>query len=206
MSKCRKRTSSLQWLSDSLSGLPISKRYDGSVYLSWFHGLHFNHIYDTNNPSAGAVLTYYNGAPVSGNCQSQFSIAFMCADFPFPSPVGPYSRFMHYIQQVDVCQYIAYAPSQVGCPQECPIVNGAVCSGKGICGFDNNLKTSRCFCDDGYDEVDCNTPTNPFPSGAVAGSTIGGLALGAAGIFGWTYFAARRNFAAPSVDGFYGQM
>ena len=130
----------------------------------------------------------------------------MCADFPFPSPVGPYSRSMHYVQQVDVCQYVAYAPSQVGCPQECPIVNGAVCSGKGICGFDNNLKVSRCFCDDGYDEVDCNTPRSPFPTGAVAGSTIGGLTLGAAGIFGWTYFAARRNFAAPSVDGFYGQM
>ncbi len=81
-----------------------------------------------------------------------------------------------------------------------------MCSGKGICGYDSNSRGARCFCDDGYDEVDCNTPRTPFPTGAVAGSTIGGLALGAAGIVGWVFFAGKRGGAGPSMDGFYGQM
>jgi hypothetical protein len=200
-------------------------------------------FYDPTNPAAGAVLTYYGGDRVPGpsGCTISFSIAFQCADFPFPSPVGPYSRMTHFVEQTNDCQYTAYAPSQAGCPQgeterrgtagetkksdqpltlnrplifpllslaECPIVNGAVCSGKGVCGFDSNSKTSHCFCDDGYQEVDCNTPTSPFPTGAVAGSTIGGILLGLGGIFGYSFLASRRMVGAPGggVDGFYGQM
>jgi hypothetical protein len=241
-------------------------------------------LYDPNDASAGMLLTYYGGDTVAPTgCRTTFSIVFQCGDFPFPSPVGPYQRNMHFVEQTNVCQYTAYSMSQAGCPlrewwwwrppslfrspppppppppplpahvaaefeplfgqhkapcarassshyshvlslppscfplsrihpffhhrTECPIVNGAVCSGKGVCGFDKNVQGARCFCDDGYDESDCNTPLNPFPTGAVAGSAIGGIVLGAAGVFGWAVFAAKRaGFGAPSVEGFYGQM
>ncbi len=160
-----------------------------------------------NDPSSGAILTYMKGDMVNnGQCMMQFSIVFQCGDFPFPSPVGPYNRYGHFVEQVNVCQYQAFSMSQAGCPQECPITNGAVCSGKGICGYDKNAKTARCFCDDGYMESDCNTPRYPPPAGAIAGATIGGIVLGGAGLFGWTFFAGKRAGAAGGMDGFYGQL
>jgi hypothetical protein len=75
-------------------------------------------LYDPTDPSKGAVLTYNGGdiQPGSGNCRISFGIAFQCADFPFPSPVGPYSRNTHFVEQTNICQYTAFAFSQAGCP------------------------------------------------------------------------------------------
>lgn len=82
------------------------------------------------------------------------------------------------------------------------MVNGQLCGGHGICGYDSNAQQARCFCDDDYIEADCATPRNPFPSGAVAGTTIAGLILGMGAVGGYGYFAGRKAPAA-TVDGFY---
>jgi hypothetical protein len=54
--------------------------------------------------------------------------------------------------------------------------------------------------------VDCNTPVSPFPTGAVAGSAIGGIIVGAASLFGFAFYRAKfgGGVSGPSVDGFYG--
>lgn len=63
-----------------------------------------------------------------------------------------------------------------------------------------------CFCDDNYIESDCSKPANPFPTGAVAGATFGGLLLGGASLAGVAFFLSRKAGATANVDGFYGQV
>jgi hypothetical protein len=95
----------------------------------------------------------------------------------------------------------------LGCPLECPRgANSAVCSGNGVCGFDNNAMTSRCFCNDDYIESDCSAPRYPTPTGSIAGAVIGGLLLGAVGVVGALFVMQRRRASAggAAVDGFYG--
>jgi hypothetical protein len=47
---------------------------------------------------------------------------------------------------------------------------------------------------------------SPFPTGAVAGSAIGGIIVGAASLFGFAFYRAKfgGGVLGPSVDGFYG--
>jgi hypothetical protein len=88
---------------------------------------------------------------------------------------------------------------------ECPRVNGVVCGGNGVCGYDSAINSARCFCYDNWLESDCQTPANPFPGGSVAGATIGGIILGAAVLLGFSYWK-RGSAAAPQIktgEGFY---
>lgn len=77
-----------------------------------------------------------------------------------------------------------------------------------MCGFDNNIMKARCFCNDDYIEGDCSAPRYPTPTGAVAGSVIGGLLLGAVAVVGAIFWVQRKAAAAGvgAVDGFYGQV
>jgi hypothetical protein len=72
-------------------------------------------LFDSTDPSAGAVLTYHNGDPVGPSCSMAFSIVFQCADMPFPAAANPYIRWGRF-EQVNQCQYMAYTWSQAGCP------------------------------------------------------------------------------------------
>lgn len=60
----------------------------------------------------------------------------------------------YWIDEFNACNYVANVYSIQGCPLECPrAASGQLCSGNGVCGFDNNLFKARCFCND-----DCEWP------------------------------------------------
>lgn len=87
---------------------------------------------------------------------------------------------------------------------ECPIINGHICGGNGVCGYDDNAATSRCFCYSDWIESDCQTPRYTFPSGAVAGATIGGILLGLVVVLGASYWmrgGAKGHAGAASIQG-----
>lgn len=132
----------------------------------------------------------------------ELSLQLQCAYNPWTPAGAPDNR--HFITEVDNCVYKANAWTTAGCPLECPVTNGALCSGQGICAYDKDLFAARCFCDDNYIESDCSKPANPFPAGAVAGIFFGGLTVGAAGLLGAAFYISRRAGAAVAQDdGFY---
>ncbi|RYG51613.1 hypothetical protein EON67_02995 [archaeon] len=88
-------------------------------------------------------------------------------------------------------------------------MNGELCSGNGVCGYDSAISQARCFCNSDYLESDCQTPVTPFPSGGVAASTIIGILLGIAGLLFYGWFTNRKASgysgmpAADAPSGFY---
>ena len=56
-----------------------------------------------------------------------------------------------------------------------------------MCGYDDAINNARCFCNQGWTGNDCQTQSNPFPSGAVAGATIGGMLISAGALLGFAY-------------------
>jgi len=166
-------------------------------------------LYDTYNPGRGFQLTYEpdpNQAPCANGVQRSLTLVFLCdLEAPFP-PVGPTpAGGRNFIDETNVCNYMAFSRSQAACPLECPVTNGVVCGGNGICAYDVGQSSARCFCNDQYTEADCMTERWPFPSGAVAGSVFGGMLVGALGVAAYSFFAFRGKVAAPSAaqDGFY---
>lgn len=106
------------------------------------------------------------------------------------------------------CFIDVYMFGHAGCPQECPIVNGKVCGGNGICDYDENIHKARCFCNDDFIESDCQTPLDPSPTGGIVGAVFGGLIIGAAIVGAFWYFRMRNagpGSAAGSApaDGYY---
>lgn len=170
-------------------------------------------FYDEDEPALGFVMTYEADSIESEECGKKgsemgyrtFSIVFRCASVPFPEGGPTDASVSAFIDEVDKCAYEAYSSSLAGCPKECPVVDGQLCSGNGICGYDEERVSARCFCDDGYDSVDCATPTSSPPSGRIAGATFGGILLGASAIFAYGFFMAKRIGTREAVSGFYSQ-
>lgn len=67
------------------------------------------------NVAAGWELAYIGGESTD-NCPQprQFTLVFMCADFPFDAP----STQPNYtwVEEVNTCDYEAYSWSRIGCP------------------------------------------------------------------------------------------
>jgi len=90
-------------------------------------------------------------------------------------------------------------------PAECPRVNGVVCGGNGVCGYDDSAQTARCFCNDYSLVANCQSPTSSPPGGPIAGALIGGILLGVGVTLGIAFFVRSPAGAAKvgSGDGYY---
>ena len=82
--------------------------------------------------------------------QKTISISLRCADAitTFPEEVGAGTTN-------NGCDYTVFFRSAYACPTECPHVNGNVCGSHGVCGYDEELRTARCYCGSRYTGVDC---------------------------------------------------
>ena len=52
---------------------------------------------------------------------------------------------------------------------QCPVVNGQVCAGHGVCGIDQDAGAARCFCNKGAAGASCASAA--LPDGAGAGAS-----------------------------------
>ena len=118
-------------------------------------------LYDVTDPAMGVVIKYKQGdfcCPFSGNCaykeyqQKNISISLRCADAvtTFPEEVAAGTTN-------NGCDYTVLFRSAYACPTECPHINGNVCGSHGVCGYDEELSTARCYCGSRYTGVDCMT-------------------------------------------------
>ncbi len=108
----------------------------------------------------------------------------------------------HFIRETEPCSYEAYSFSLAGCPTQCPIYDGKVCGGNGVCNYDTDMQQARCFCNDGYmSDNGCKHVTiKDNAGGKIAGAAIGGLAMGALGIGAWWYMTQRSKPAQFTDD------
>lgn len=169
---------------------------------------HWMDLIDPNEPAGGVKLVYNPPTTIpAGQCAPSFTLNFRCGYEPFPSAnsvagaITPVTDAT--VLEVNTCAYETFTWSLAGCPQECPIVNGALCNNAGICGYDTQVMKARCFCDDGYTSAGCSESTAKFPSGAVAGAVFGGLITGAGALLGYAFYASRKAASTSTVDGFY---
>jgi hypothetical protein len=58
--------------------------------------------------------------------------------------------------ETDQCTYFVIIRSVHGCPTQCPVVGGHLCSGHGTCSYDGSASTARCFCYSGWTGTDCS--------------------------------------------------
>lgn len=126
-------------------------------------------LYDAQNPSRGVFLEYQGGdrCPFDWG-ERALRIVFECST----DPVNPFSTEDKYVEEVDQCRYEIFTSSVFGCPAQCPVVAGNLCSAHGVCDFDTDLQASKCFCNPGYSGVDCSTVDEDGGLGAVGGILI----------------------------------
>lgn len=126
---------------------------------------------EEENPSKGVVLTYWNGNECTEpGSHRQLSIAFACGI----DNRNPFAREGQVVEEKDACKYEIVTESTMGCPQECPVVGGRLCSGAGVCDYDTDAEKTRCFCSPGLTGVDCSV-TIPEPDegfGATGGVLV----------------------------------
>jgi len=119
-------------------------------------------LLDDENPSRGVVLSYLHGnACADGEGDRELSVAFVCGI----DSRNPFAREGQVVEEKDKCKYEIITESTMGCPQECPVVGGRLCSGAGVCDWDTDAQKSRCFCSPGLEGVDCSVTTKEPSSG-----------------------------------------
>jgi len=130
-------------------------------------------LVDVTDPSKGVRLTYegdncphdQNNQPVA--FKRKFHIDFTCADGTANVPT-------HALEK-QYCEYTVEWPSVYGCPVECPIGGRQICSGNGHCGYDLDMRSPRCFCNDGYAGGSCGQKASSGDSSESASEAVTGI-------------------------------
>ncbi len=159
-------------------------------------------LYDQLNPSRGVSLQYIGGdvCSVASNVKRSLKLWLLCD--PLQPDGVPDNELV--LEAPGSCLYEIFVRTTYGCPAECPIASGtaAVCNNHGFCEFDNVLKTSKCFCNDGYGGSDCSAPSQP--AGGL--STVGGMLiavciflLGTLGFLVYLWFRIRTLRLDPTA-------
>jgi len=120
------------------------------------------------DPSKGVQLTYTGGDQChhQGSPYRQITLTFGCSNTKIPTPTVA--------NEPSHCNYFVEMDSIYGCPVECPLggEDRNLCSGHGICGFDQTNQAAKCFCDTGFGGDDCGSAVDPS-SGSGNGAIIG---------------------------------
>ena len=129
-------------------------------------------MHDSEDPSAGGVLTYSNGelCPEAQKYRS-LDLHFVCSSSS--SYWNNVPSGTEFVEEPTACEYEIIVESSLGCPNECPRANNLVCGGNGICGYDDVQATAKCFCDLMWTGNDCTT-ADPNGEAEAAGNEGGG--------------------------------
>lgn len=126
-------------------------------------------LVDSLNPARGVVLHHGAGDNCgSGGGEREVFITVLCKRHGQEPRIGIVSEPF-----TNTCDYELTIESHAGCPVECPVVNEVLCAGHGVCGPDNDLKTTRCYCNTGFGGADCSQAVVPDTN---TGSSGGGHA------------------------------
>ena len=159
-------------------------------------------LFDEKKPSKGVVMTMAGGEkPKDCDRVAQLDVVHLCADRSFP-PAGRLDET--FVELVNNCEYRVFIPSLFGCPKECPVKHGRVCAGRGICSYDTDDQSTRCFCDTGHKGKDCSqSGGSGGGKGKIAGAVIGGMLIGITIVAGVYFFRHMRGGSAPEPEGYY---
>jgi len=119
-------------------------------------------LLDTENPGAGVSLTYTHGQHCSNGQRRAMKLNFKC------SMTAQIEKFeQNVIDESAHCEYAITIESEYACPTQCGFGGGQkMCNAHGVCGFDSDAKTARCFCNEGYSGSGCDkTPEKGDLSG-----------------------------------------
>uniref|UniRef100_A0A7S1TRT5 EGF-like domain-containing protein n=1 Tax=Phaeomonas parva TaxID=124430 RepID=A0A7S1TRT5_9STRA len=109
-------------------------------------------LYDASDATKGVSLKYQSSdeyALCSSNVRPSTTIDVLCKD---KSEVVVLSA-----NEPEMCQYHITLESVWGCPRECRVGgNGRLCSNHGHCAWDSVRGAPHCFCNQGYEGVDCS--------------------------------------------------
>jgi len=113
-------------------------------------------LLNKEDPTKGLQLTYY-GDYCANLKQRMFQINLECQDKMNPIAL--------HALELEHCVYTVSLPSVYGCPLECPVggVSRSLCGGNGYCAYDSDKSSARCFCNRGFEGVDCTTTTSTAP-------------------------------------------
>ena len=103
-------------------------------------------LLDSQDPTKGMKITYTGDACGNGN-KRKFHIDLQCDNRLNAIPT--------HALELSPCEYTVTIPSVFGCPLECPISNRQLCGGNGHCGYDDDKRGAKCFCNHGYKGLDC---------------------------------------------------
>ena len=104
-------------------------------------------LLDSQDPTKGLQLQYVGDYCSSGD-QRQFNIQMICADKMNPVPTHGKLLTLQLLFQVVYCEIINKS-AIYGCPLECPVSNRRLCGGNGLCAYDSDKSSARCFCNEG---------------------------------------------------------
>ncbi|KAK8807415.1 hypothetical protein WA158_004174 [Blastocystis sp. Blastoise] len=114
------------------------------------------YLADSSDPAYGVSLTLKNGdyckslSTSSSTYYRTVVMTFICKDTS--DSVNTATTVQAWD---DYCMYNLYVYTVYGCPVSCPHSEGVACGHHGMCGFDSQVRTARCFCNSGYGGDDC---------------------------------------------------
>jgi hypothetical protein len=131
-------------------------------------------LFDPTDPSRGVAITYTGGDACPNNKARSLKLWIEC------NPDVKNIPDSELVTETGACFYEIFIKSAFGCPSQCPVSGGGLCSNHGLCSFDSVIKKPRCFCNGGYSGSDCSATTSGT---ATTGLTNVGGVLIAVGIF-----------------------
>jgi len=107
-------------------------------------------LINKDDPTAGVILEY-DGGDICGEKPRKLRLYFECD----PNDVDGNIPDEELISEREMCTYDMHISSRYGCPSNCPIQDGYLCSGNGWCGYDRTALVARCYCDQLYEGTAC---------------------------------------------------
>lgn len=117
-------------------------------------------IVDENRPAEGVRLSYTDGS--SEGCKDgkkrSFSLDLLCS---LVLPEETFEMEDASVYEESACSYRMKIKSLAGCSSRCVTSPTTICSGNGVCGWNNHALEAQCYCYDGFEGSTCAHKTKP---------------------------------------------